>query len=82
MDNWLKESTRIFINDILKEDIGLGHMVDDGPTKTVMVSPVAPKEPTILDKIQIACREVSSDKLDENSNKNLQKILNYLTTLK
>ena len=81
MEKWLKESTRLFINDLLKEDLGLGHMVDDGQTKTVMVNPVMPKEPTVLDKIQTALKGVSSDKIDQLAEKNLQKILNYLNTL-
>jgi len=82
MEKWLKESTRLFINDLLKEDLGLGHMVDDGQAKTVMVSPVMPKEPTVLDKIQTALKEVSSDKIDQLAERNLQKILNYLNTLR
>ena len=82
MEKWLKESTRLFINDLLKEDLGLGHMVDDGQTKTVMVSSVMPKEPTVLDKIQTALKEVSSDKIDQMAERNLQKILNYLNTLR
>jgi hypothetical protein len=82
MEKWLKESTRLFINDLLKEDLGLGHMVDDGQTKTVMVSPVMPKEPTVLDKIQAALKEVSSNKIDQMAERNLQKILNYLNTLR
>ena len=82
MEKWLKESTRLFINDLLKEDLGLGHMVDDGQTKTVMVSLVMPKEPTVLDKIQTALKGVSSDKIDQLAEKNLQKILNYLNTLR
>ena len=81
MEKWLKESTRLFINDLLKEDLGLGHMVDDGQTKTVMVSLVMPKEPTVLDKIQTALKGVNSDKIDQLAEKNLQKILNYLNTL-
>ncbi len=81
MDNWLKESTRIFINDLLKEDIGLGHMVDDGPTKTIMVNSISPKEPTIIDKIQLACKEVNSEKIDQSVKNNLQKIYNYIITL-
>lgn len=82
MEKWLKESTRLFINDLLKEDLGLGHMVDDGQTKTVMVGSVAPKEPTIIDKIQTALKEVDSNKIDQLADKNLQKILNYLNTLR
>jgi hypothetical protein len=57
-------------------------MVDDGQTKTVMVSPVMPKELTVLDKIQTALKEVSSDKIDQMAERNLQKILNYLNTLR
>jgi hypothetical protein len=82
MDKWLKESTRIFINDLLKEDLGLGHMVDDGQNITVMLNPVTPKEPTVLDKIQTALKGVSSDKIDQIAEGNLQKILNYLNTLR
>jgi hypothetical protein len=82
MDKWLKESTRIFINDLLREDLGLGHMVDDGQNITVMLNPVTPKEPTVLDKIQTALKGVSSDKIDQIAEGNLQKILNYLNTLR
>jgi hypothetical protein len=82
MEKWLKESTRLFINDLLKEDLGLGHMVDDSQTKTVMLNPAAPKEPTVLDKIQTALKEVSSDKIDQVAERNLQKILNYLNSLR
>jgi hypothetical protein len=81
MESWLRESTRIFIDDLLKEDIGLGHMVDDGQNITVMLNTVTPKEPTVLDKIQTALKGVSSDKIDQLAEKNLQKILNYLNTL-
>ena len=82
MDKWLKETTRIFINDLLREDLGLGHMVDDGQNITVMLNPVTPKEPTVLDKIQTALKGVSSDKIDQIAEGNLQKILNYLNTLR
>jgi len=82
MDKWLKESTRIFINDLLREDLGLGHMVDDGQNITVMLNPATPKEPTVLDRIQAALKEVSSDKIDQIAEGNLQKILNYLNTLR
>ncbi len=82
MEKWLKESTRLFINDLLKEDLGLGHMVDDGQNITVMLNPVTPKEPTVLDKIQTALKGVSSDKIDQIAEGNLQKILNYLNTLR
>lgn len=82
MEKWLKESTRLFINDLLREDLGLGHMVDDGQNITVMLNPVTPKEPTVLDKIQTALKGVSSDKIDQLAEKNLQKILNYLNTLR
>jgi len=82
MEKWLKESTRLFINDLLKEDLGLGHMVDDGQNVTVMLNPVTPKEPTIQDRIQAALKEVSSDKIDRIAEGNLQKILNYLNTLR
>ena len=83
MEKWLKESTRLFINDLLKEDLGLGHIVDNGQGGiTVMVSSVMPKEPTVLDKIQTTLKEVSSDKIDQLAEKNLQKILNYLNTLR
>ena len=82
MDKWLKESTRIFINDLLREDLGLGHMVDDGQNITVMLNPVTPKGPTVLDRIQAALKEVSSDKIDQIAEGNLQKILNYLNTLR
>jgi hypothetical protein len=82
MESWLRESTRIFIDDLLKEDIGLGHMVDDGQNITVMLNTVTPKEPTVLDKIQTALKGVSSDKIDQLAEKNLQKILNYLNTLR
>jgi hypothetical protein len=82
MDKWLKETTRIFINDLLREDLGLGHMVDDGQNVTVMLNPVTPKEPTIQDRIQAALKEVSSDKIDRIAEGNLQKILNYLNTLR
>ena len=81
MEKWLKESTRIFINDLLKEDIGLGHIVDNGQNIEVGLQLVAPKEPTILDEIQTALKEVSSDKIDQMAERNLQKILNYLNTL-
>ncbi len=47
-----------------------------------MVNPVMPKEPTVLDKIQTALKEVSSDKIDQAAEKNLLKILNYLNTLR
>jgi len=81
MEKWLKESTRIFINDLLKEDIGLGHIVDNSQIIKVGVQLATPKEPTILDEIQTALKEVSSDKIDQMAERNLQKILNYLNTL-
>lgn len=81
MNDWLTESTRIFIDNLLKEDLGLGHSVSDGQTKTIMINSIPSNDPTILDEIQTALKTISPNKIDRVAEKNLKKILNYLNTL-
>jgi len=82
MEGWLKESTRIFINDLLKEDIGLGHMIDDGQTISVTLNTQEPAEPNILQKIKSACGKINITNVPSGELKNLEKIYNYLNNLK
>jgi len=82
MEGWLKESTKIFINDLLKEDIGLGHMVDNGQTISVMLNTQEPTEPNIIQKIKSACDNINIHSVSSGELKNLEKIYNYLNNLK
>jgi hypothetical protein len=82
MESWLRESTRIFIDDLLKEDIGLGHMVDDGQTSTIALQTVEPLDPNLIQKIKLACDKINITNVPSGELKNLEKIYNYLNNLK
>ena len=82
MKNWVTESTRIFVDNLLKEDIGLGHMVDDGQTKTVMVQPVESREPNVLDSIRQACNEIDIENISRQDLEMLNKIYTAIKKIK
>lgn len=82
MKNWVTESTRIFVDNLLKEDIGLGHMVDDGQTKTVMVQPVESRGPNVLDSIRQACNEIDIENISRQDLEMLNKIYTAIKKIK
>lgn len=82
MKNWVTESTRIFVDNLLKEDIGLGHMVDDGQTKTVMVKPVESRRPNVLDSIRQACNEIDIENISRQDLEMLNKIHTAIKKIK
>ncbi|MGA1047494.1 MAG: hypothetical protein ACO3UU_05755 [Minisyncoccia bacterium] len=82
MKNWVTESTRIFVDNLLKEDIGLGHMVDDGQTKTVMVQPVESRGPNVLDSIRQACNEIDIENISRQDLEMLNKIHTAIKKIK
>jgi hypothetical protein len=81
MNSWLKESTRIFVDNLLKEDLGLGHMVDDGQTKTILVSPREPTPLSNATKIQQLLLNIDTAKLTPELEKKLEKVYEYLRGL-
>lgn len=85
MDNWEKESTRVFIDQVF-ENLGLGPGLDPIITSNQnqpvnIIDNKAPTTDSLVTKLKKVVNSIDASKIDSMQNQKISNIINYLEEL-